>query len=73
MAKINELPIGMIIDLPFAKLKVVEDKEQVISTCFECIFADNCPSYATLWFGKCGALDRKDKKYVHFEIVKEDE
>lgn len=35
--KEESLPIGTIIELPFAKLKVVEDKE-FEGSCFDCIF-----------------------------------
>lgn len=68
----NELPIGTIIELPFTKLKIVEDKDQEGSSCIECVFFDDCPIYAKKWFGECSALNRKDYKYVHFEKVKEE-
>lgn len=69
----NELPIGTIIELPFIKIKVMEDKDQEQTSCFECVFWDDCPYYAKKWFGECSALNRKDNKYVHFEEVKEEE
>lgn len=71
MENMNELPIETIIELPFAKLKVVKDQEQ--SNCFDCVFWDDCPYYAKNWFGECSALNRKDNKSVHFEEVKEEE
>lgn len=68
--KERSLPIGTIIKLPFAKLKVVEDKE-IEGSCFDCVFKDCCPGIVPSWFGACGGYNRADEKSVHFEEVKE--
>ena len=65
--KIIEIPIGTVVIHEDKKLKIVESDD---SSCRKCYFSGIfcCPGVN---YVVCTANDRRDRKEVHFEEVKE--
>lgn len=66
------LPVGTIIELPFAKLKVVENKDWGSNSCSHCFFDCFCADRFVDAFGTCISSFREDSANVYFELLKED-
>lgn len=65
----NELPIGTVVDLPFAEVVVTENKEGF--GCNGCFLIDSCEEGSSKSvFGACGRDYRTDMKNVIFKLKK---
>lgn len=67
MEKMNELPIGTKIELPFVTLEVCESNK-----CNKCWLQDLCDEELTFAYklvGTCLSDERSDKKDVYFKVI----
>lgn len=69
----KHLPVGSIIELPFAKLRVVENKEAGSNSCSHCFFDCYCADRFVEAFGTCISSLRDDTTDVYFELINENE
>lgn len=67
------MPVGSIIELPFAKLRVVENKDVRRVSCSHCFFDCYCSDRFVEAFGTCLSSFRGDGADVYFELIKESE